>query len=54
MRWVRAVISLEMANAIIWGFLTGKIETLIFLEIAGACIAWWYWDRTKEKKAGVK
>lgn len=54
MRWVRVVISLEMANALIWGFATGKIDTIVFVPIAGGALAWWYWDRTKEKKAGVK
>ena len=49
MRWVRAIISIAMAGAVIWGFLLEKIPWLAFEPIAIGAIGWWYYQRDKEK-----
>jgi hypothetical protein len=51
MRWVRAIISMAMAGTVIYGFIIGKINWEAFSVIATGSIGWWYYDRSKEKKA---
>jgi hypothetical protein len=50
MRWVRALISMAMAGALIWGFAVALIPAETFVPIAAGAIGWWYYDRQKEKK----
>ena len=52
MKWVRPVISLVMAGAVVWGFIKGIIPPQEFLAVAVGCIAWWYYRRDQEKKIG--
>ncbi len=48
---VRPLISVAMAGTLIWGFVVGKIEAIIFVPIAAGVVGWWFIERSKEKKA---
>lgn len=48
-KWVRPIISMAMAGAVIYGFVVGKIPWEGFSAIATATIGWWFYARSKEK-----
>lgn len=47
---VRPLISSAFTGALIWGFVVGRIDAVVFVPIAAGAIAWWFYDRNKEKK----
>jgi len=54
MRWVRPIISVSMAGAIIYGFVVRLIPWEAFTVIATSAIGWWFYQRDKEKIPGIK